>query len=54
MSFSSLFSPIAVDRAGSRVQWEATPAPSTTVCCKWNRRGIGDAAKNEGLCPEKP
>jgi hypothetical protein len=25
-----------------------------SVCSRWNMRGIGVAANNEGLCPEKP
>ena len=24
------------------------------VCCTWNSQAIGDAANNEGLCPENP
>jgi hypothetical protein len=54
MSFSSFYSPIVVDRIVNRVQREALLGACTRVCCEWNRRGIGDAAKNEGLCPEKP
>src|SRR5208283_4209641 len=54
MSFSSLCSPVAVDRIAARVQREATLSAFTVVCCKWNKRGIGDAANNGGLCQEKP
>jgi hypothetical protein len=54
MSFSTLCTPVAVDRIVARVQREATLTALTVLCCKWNKRGIGDAANNEGLCPEKP
>jgi hypothetical protein len=54
MSFSSLCSPIAINRIVARVQREATLTAFRVVCSKWNKRGIGDAASNEGLCPEKP
>jgi hypothetical protein len=54
MLLSSLGAPIAVDRVLTPVHRKALPSAFTVVCCKWNKRGIGDAANNEGLCPEKP
>jgi len=54
MSFSSLCSPIAVDRSVTAVHGKLHFCSLHVVCSKWNKRGIGDAANNEGICPGKP
>ena len=54
MSFSSLCSPIAVDRSVTAVHGKLHFCSLHVVCSKWNKRGIGDAANNGGLCQENP
>jgi hypothetical protein len=46
-------SPTAVDWTRTRSQREATSFLHG-VCSEWNKRGIRDAANNEGICPDKP
>jgi len=54
ISGSLLCFPIAVDLMVTQGQREAILSAFTIVCREWNKPGIGDAANNEALCPEKP